>query len=100
MAIQQAYPKNVRMLTSFLFSSIILTFFLGYIDEGNYSLNGLFKSENLPALFIYVAIFSALQFLIAKVVLRRYKGQYPIVLSIILFLSILFALGILAWWMK
>jgi hypothetical protein len=100
MAIQQAYPKNVLMLASFLFSSIILTLFLGFIDEGNYSFDGLFKSENLPALFMYVAIFSGLQFFIAKVVLRRYRGQYPIVLSIVLFVSILFALGILAWWMK
>lgn len=100
MAIQQAYPKKALMLTSFLFSSIILTLFLGYIDEGNYSFDGLFKGENLPALFIYIAIFCALQFFIAKVVLRRYTGQYPIILSLILFVSILFALGILAWWMK
>ncbi len=96
MATQQAYPKNVRMLASFLFVSIILTLYLGYIDEGNYSFDGLFKGENLPALFMYVAIFCGLQFFIAKVVLRRYRGQYPIVLSIVLFASFLFALGMLA----
>jgi hypothetical protein len=97
MAIQQAYPKKVLMLASFLFSSIILTLFLGYIDEGNYSFDGLFKSENLPALFMYVAIFSGLQFFIAKVVLRRYTGQYIILISIAMFVSFLFILGMLAY---
>jgi hypothetical protein len=98
MAIQQAYPKNVLMLASFLLSSIVLTLFLGYIDEGNYSFDGLFKGENLPALFMYVAIFCALQFFIAKVVLRRYTGQYIILISIAMFVSFLFILGMLAWW--
>jgi hypothetical protein len=70
----------------------------GEIDiKGNYSFDGLFKSENLPALFMYVAIFSGLQFFIAKVVLRRYTGQYIILISIAIFVSFLFILGMLAY---
>ncbi|MES2479730.1 MAG: hypothetical protein V4561_11635 [Bacteroidota bacterium] len=88
--------KGSIQILSFLLSSLILTLFLGYIDEGNYSFEGLFSNENLPAMIIYTSIFFAAQFFIARVVLRSYKGRYLTLYSIGFFLSFLLIMLLLA----
>ena len=84
------------MLASFLLSSLLLTLLLFYIDEGNYSLEGMLNSQNLLALFIYTILFFAAKLFIAKVVLHSYKGRYLIPFSIAFLVAFLLVLMLLA----
>lgn len=96
MVVQKSLSKNLLMLVSFLLSSLLLTLFLFYIDEGNYSLEGMLDSQNLLALSIYISLFFAAKLFIAKVVLRSYKGSYIILFSIAFFVAFLLVLMLLA----
>lgn len=96
MVVQKSLSKNLLLLASFLLSSLLLTLFLFYIDEGNYTLEGMLDSQNLPALFIYTLLFFAAKLFIAKVVLHSYKGRYLIPFSIAFLVAFLLVLMLLA----
>lgn len=98
MEVIQKKSGNLIQVISFLLSSLALTLFLFYIDEGDYTFEGILDRQNIPALVIYASLFFAAQFFIARVVLHNYKGKYLILFAIgffITFLLLLFLIGLL-----
>lgn len=95
MQLSQSRPGVLWQILSFLLSSIALTLFLFYIDEGAYTIEGSLDSQNIPALFIYSILFLGAQLFIARVVLHSYKGRFLILFSIGFFIAFLLLMFLL-----
>lgn len=67
----------------FAVSSILITLFLFFIDEGYYNFNWMANIGNWIAFLIYVVPVFLFQLLIYAVALRRYPGRGKIWMSIV-----------------
>ncbi|PCJ01447.1 MAG: hypothetical protein COB15_00560 [Flavobacteriales bacterium] len=78
-------------------SSILITLFFCFIDEGYYNFNWMTDIGNWITFFIYAILIFLFQLLLYKVVLKKYQGKYKAVLSIVLGITLgfLFAIGII-----
>ena len=71
------YPSLI-----FVLSSLLVTVFLFYIDEGNYHLKGILKLANLVPLGIYfIGIFTSKLFLF-RLIQHRTAGGQALMISI------------------
>jgi len=82
-----------------LISSIVITSFLLFIDEGYYNFKWTTNIEGWIALFIYSMIFLSGQLLFSRLILRKYDGFVKMLISIIagpLLILILFGILLIA----
>jgi len=68
----------------YLFTSIVLTLFLGYIDEGYYSFAWLTEPEAFIFLFLYIGIFFMGQSFSSKVLFKDQKFGFKVLLSFLI----------------
>lgn len=67
-----------------LASSVIITLFLFYIDEGYYNFKWMFQLSNWLAFVIYIIPVFGFQLLVLKLIGKRFSYQTSTVLSVII----------------
>ena len=75
------FGKKIPTSVISLFTSILLIFFLFYIDEGYYNFNWMSNFGNWIAFIIYLAVFSLGQIITFLFILKKYKGNYKTALT-------------------
>ena len=64
---------NDRNTLILLISSVFVTLFLAFIDEGNYNFVWVYDLGSWVAFLIYTMMIFFMQFLVFKVILRNYQ---------------------------
>ncbi len=54
-------------------SSVFITLFIAFIDEGNYNFNWVYDLGSWVALLIYTSVIFFIQFLVFKIFLKKYQ---------------------------
>jgi len=86
---------NTHPLVPFAVSALVVTLFLFYIDEGNYSFENIFHPGNIVALAFYFIGIMLMQALILAVAERFVKQRRAILTAIIMGIPLGIALTIL-----
>lgn len=80
---QIAHNTRTNSILILAFSSILITFFLFYIDEGYYNLDWMKKIGNWIIFVPYALVFFLSQLFLLKVVLKKYNGVGKMLISIL-----------------
>lgn len=75
-------PRSIKALPAFTITSLIICLFLFYIDEGNYSLEGLTKTGNLVAMGIYFFFITIIQCISYILIPKKVSANKATLLSI------------------
>ena len=78
-----------------LFTALLVTLFLYFIDEGRYSLEGLFTMGNVIAMGVYLLGLAGGLFLVARLFAKSHPSPTRTVVVLMLGTVVGFALGLL-----
>jgi len=76
--------KSTKQEFILLASSVLLTLYLFYIDEGYYNFNWMFKMSNWFAFIIYVFPIFGFQLLILKLIGNKFSFEIATIISIVI----------------
>jgi len=89
-------PPKDNNLSLLIASSVLITMLLAFIDEGNYNFQWVYDFGSWIAFFMYSIVFFFFQFLVFKVLLKKYQKAGKVLLSILIgtIIALMFMLGI------
>ncbi len=77
-------PRSIKALPAFIVATVLICLFLFYIDEGNYSLEGLTQPGNLIAMSFYFFFITIMQSVSYISVPKRINTNKAVLLSILI----------------
>ncbi len=91
-----SHSKQGENIALPLISSLLITLFLFFIDEGYYNFDWMFSTFNWVPFFIYAFCIFTAQVFVSVILLKKYTGKGKGIISVVLgtFLALVFLVGI------